>query len=62
MGEVYLLDKNQADTLLSLGFQYKIRKMDNKEVFVFIQTQELMQELNSKFERGSFFINKSVYF
>lgn len=62
MGEVIILDKNQADTLLSLGFKYTKRNIDNKEVFVFIQTNELMRELNSKFEQGSFFIGNTVNF
>ena len=62
MGQVIILDKNQADTLLSLGFKYTKRNIDNKEVFVFIQTNELMRELNSKFEQGSFFIGNTVNF
>ena len=62
MGEVLILDKTKADTLLSLGFKYTKRNIDNKEVFVFIQTNELMKELNSKFEQGSFFVNKTVCF
>ena len=49
MGEVIILDKNQADTLLSLGFKYTKRNIDNKEVFVFIQTNELMRELDTNF-------------
>ena len=62
MGEVLILDKTKADTLLSLGFKYTKRNIDNKEVFVFIQTNELMKELNSKFEEGSFILQKNVCF
>lgn len=62
MGEVLILDKTKADTLLSLGFKYTKRNIDNKEVFVFIQTNELIQELNSKFEQSSFILQKNVYF
>ena len=62
MGEVIILDKNQADTLQSLGFKYTKRNIDNKEVFVFIQTNELIQELDSKFERSSFLLNQNVCF
>lgn len=62
MGEIYILDKSKADMLLSLGFKYNIRKIDNKETFVFIQTKELMKELSSKFEDGSFFIDKNLCF
>ena len=62
MGEILILDKTKADTLLSLGFKYTTRKIGNKEVFVFIQTNELMKELNSKFEKGSFLLSKNVCF
>ena len=62
MGEVLILDQVKADILQSLGFKYTKRNIDIKEVFVFIQTNELMKELNSKFEQCSFFVNKTVCF
>lgn len=62
MGEILILDQVKADILQSLGFKYVKRNIDNKEVFVFIQTNELMKELNSKFERGSFLFQKNVCF
>ena len=62
LGEVLILDQVKADTLQSLGFKYTRRNIDNKEVFVFIQTNELMKELNSKFEQGSFLLNSNVCF
>ena len=62
IGEVIIMDKTKAGTLLSLGFKYTTRKIDNKEVFVFIQTNELMKELNSKFEEGSFLLSKTLKF
>lgn len=62
IGEVIIMDKTKADTLLSLGFKYITRKIGNKEVFVFIQTNELMKELNSKFEEGSFFVGQTMKF
>ncbi len=62
IGEIIILDQNQADALLSLGFKYTKRNIDNKEVFVFIQTNELMKELNSKFEQGSFILQKNICF
>ena len=62
IGEIIILDQNQADALLSLGFKYTKRNIDNKEVFVFIQTNELMKELNSKFEQGSFLLSSNVCF
>lgn len=62
MGEVLILDKTKADTLLSLGLKYTKRTIDNKEVFVFIQTNELMKELNQKFDTNSFFVQKNLCF
>ena len=62
MGEVLILDQVKADILQSLGFKYTKRNIDNKEVFVFIQTNELMKELNSKFEQGSFILQKNICF
>ena len=62
MGEVLVLDKSKADILLSLGFRYTERKINNQVVFVFIQTKELMNELASKFEEGSFLLNRIVNF
>lgn len=62
IGEILILDKFKADSLYALGFRYITRNIDNKEVFVFIQTNELMKELNSKFDKSSFVINRSVCF
>lgn len=62
MGEVLILDQAKADNLQSFGFKYTKRNVDNKEVFVFVQTNELMKELNSKFEQGSFILQKNVCF
>ena len=62
MGEVLILDQDKADMLQQLGFKYTKRSIDNKAVFVFIQTNELMQELNSKFEKSSFFMQKNLCF
>lgn len=57
-----MLNQNQADTLLSLGFKYTKRNVGNDEVFVFIQTNELMKELCSNFEQSDFLISNTVKF
>jgi len=62
IGEVIILDKEKADALQLLGFKYVVRNVGNKEAFVFIKTHELMKELNSKFEKGSFLITKYLCF
>ena len=61
-GEVLILDQVKADTLQSLGFKYTRRNIDNKEVFVFIQTNELMKSLSSNFDQGDFLISNTVKF
>lgn len=62
MGEILILDPQKAEQLQQCGFKYTKRNIDNKEVFVFLQTNELMKELNSKFEQSSFFVNNVVCF
>lgn len=62
MGEVLILDPQKAEQLQQCGFKYTKRNIDNKEVFVFIQTNELMKELNSKFEKISFILQKNICF
>ena len=62
MGEVMVFDKEKADTLLSLGFKYTIRTVDNQEVYVFIQTEELMKYICSKFDKQSFVTKRNVCF
>ena len=62
MGEIILLEKEKADHLLSMGFKYIERIIDDKKTYVFIQTPELMKELTSHYDASSFFINKNVCF
>ena len=62
MGEVLILDPQKAEQLQQCGFKYTKRNIDNKEVFVFIQTNELMKSLSSYFEQGDFLLNKTVNF
>ena len=62
IGEIILLDKQKADYLLSMGFKYIERIIDNRKTYVFIQTPQLMKELSSHYDASSFFINKNVCF
>lgn len=59
---VYVLDKTKADMLASLGFKYNEKEMDNKKVYQFFGTDELMKELTSKFDASSFFVSKNYCF
>lgn len=62
IGEIWILDPQQAEQLQQCGFKYTKRNIDNKEVFVFIQTNELMKSLSSNFEQGDFLISNTVKF
>lgn len=62
MGEIILLEKEKAGHLLSMGFKYTERIIDNRKAYVFIQTPELMKELTSHYDASSFFINNNVCF
>ena len=60
MGEIIVIDQNIAEKLRALGFQYTTRYTDRQNLFVFIQTKELMKELSSKFGQESFAISNTV--
>lgn len=62
MGEVIIVEKAKADTLLSLGFKYIIRNIGDNTCYVFVQTPELMKELGSNFDQDSFLINRNICF
>lgn len=62
MGEVIVFEESVANTLLSLGFKYTVRKMDERIVYVFIQTDKLMKYICSKFDKQSFTTRKTVCF
>ena len=62
MGEIIILEKGKADVLLSLGFKYTVKEVDKKEVYVFIQTDDLMKYVSSKFDNQSFIVRKNVCF
>lgn len=48
--------------LVRLGFKYNEKEMDNKKVYQFFGTDELMKELTSKFDASSFFVSKNYCF
>lgn len=62
LGEVIVFEESVANTLLSLGFKYTVRKMDGRTIYVFIQTDKLMKYICSKFDKQSFTTRKTVCF
>lgn len=59
---INVMSKSVADELLSLGFHYNTQKIDNKEIYSFIATDEIVNILNSKYDKGSFFMGKYCNF
>lgn len=59
---INILNKEKADELKTLGFDYREIQIDNQTVYQFIESKELIDELSSKFEERSFFISPYVNF
>lgn len=62
MEVINILDKDIALKLDTLGFKYNIQLINNKQVYTFIESPELMKILNSKFNKTSFFTSKYMNF
>lgn len=59
---INIIDKQYAERLKSLGFKCIEKSIDNKVVFQFIEEPELIKELNSNFEEGSYFYTNNMTF
>lgn len=62
MNIINIIEKPKADELLALGFKYKEKKVQDKTVYEFIGTPELIACLNGKFSKQDYFIKKTLYF
>lgn len=59
---INVLNKEKADELKALGFDYQEIQIDDQTVYQFIESKELIDELSSKFEERSFFISPYMNF
>lgn len=59
---INVLNKEKADELKTLGFDYREIQIDDQMVYQFIESKELIDELSSKFEERSFFISPYMNF
>lgn len=59
---INIIDEQHAERLKSLGFKCIEKNIDNKVVFQFIEEPELIKELNSNFEEGSYFYTNNMTF
>lgn len=60
---VNILDKGKAESLRKLGFHYvEQRVSDNKLVYTFIATPELINIITKNFAKNDFYIGKTLNF
>lgn len=59
MGVVNIIEKSKADELLAFGFQYKEKKVQDKTIYEFVGTPELISYLNSKFSSQDYFMSRT---
>ena len=62
MNIINILDKSKADELFAMGFNYKIKEVQDKTIYEFIGTPELVSCLNGKFSKQDYFIKKTFNF
>lgn len=59
MNIINIIEKTKADKLLALGFKYKEKKVQDKTVYEFIGTPELVACLNGKFSKQDYFMSRT---
>lgn len=59
MNIINIIDKPKADKLLALGFKYKERKVQDKTIYEFVGTPELISCLNGKFSKQDYFMSRT---
>ena len=61
IGEVIIMDKTKADTLLSLGFKYTEQRINPEQVvYSFIDTPEIRKVVSCQFAKNEFYISNTV--
>lgn len=61
---VKVLNPEMATKLSKLGFSFSKEKLGDKDLFVFVQSDELLKELNANFSsnKGDYFVDKLMLF
>lgn len=61
---IKVLNAKMASKLSKLGFPFSKEKLGDKDLFVFIQSDELTKELNKNFSnnKGDYFVDKLMLF
>lgn len=60
---INILDKSKADELAMLGFKYTSQRVsDEKQVYVFFNTPELVKIISEKFSVKDYYFGKTMNF
>ena len=60
---INILDKEKADELRKLGFSFTTQRVsDDKQVYVFINSPQLIKIISSKFSDKDFYFGKTLNF
>lgn len=62
MNVINILDKSKAAELAAMGFHYKEKNVQDKIVYEFIGTPDLIQTVNGKFSKQDFFVSRTLNF
>lgn len=60
MNIINILDKSKADELSAMGFNYKTKEVQDKTIYEFIGTPDLMQAICGKFSKQDFFMSRTL--
>ena len=60
MNIINILDKSKADELSAMGFNYKIKEVQDKTIYEFIGTPDLMKAISGKFSKQDFFMSRTL--
>ncbi|WP_143322773.1 hypothetical protein [Clostridium sp. HBUAS56010] len=59
---IKVFNQEKADELSSLGFKYVIETVNGKSVYSFFVSEEIINYINSKFDKKDFFLNNKLTF
>jgi hypothetical protein len=62
LNTINILDKSIADELLAKGFHYIKQKINDNDVYCFVNTPELSNLIQSNYLKQDFFISKFMNF
>lgn len=62
MNLIKILNHDKAEELAKLGFKYTKEKIEDKTCYVFVETNDLIKQLNVSFSKNDFFIDKTMNF